>query len=84
MTASQIRRIVAATLVALIALAGLTSLGFWQYARAHRDDISRRVAAEQPAQLMHVLAPGDYMPDSLFTRAVIVKGTLQASSAVAS
>lgn len=84
MTASQLRRIVAATLIAVVTLSVFTALGFWQYARAHRDDIARSVYALQPTLIQHELAPGDYLPDTLFSRAVVVSGDLHEELAVTS
>ena len=84
MTASQVRRIIAATLIALVALSGTTALGFWQYARAHRDDIAQQVLAEPAVPVQTLVQPGAYVPERAFTHAVAVRGTLHSDRAILS
>ena len=74
LTRSQTRRIAAATLVALIGLIGTTALGFWQYSRAHRDDISRQVLAASAVPVDTIVAAGSYVPESAFGHRVTLPG----------
>jgi cytochrome oxidase assembly protein ShyY1 len=74
---SQVRRIAIAALVAIVGLSGTTALGFWQYSRAHRDDISQRVLAAAAVPVRDLVAPESYVPEAVFGHAVEVAGTLR-------
>ncbi len=68
MTRSQRRRIATASLLALIGLSGTTALGFWQYSRAHRDDIVRAVLAAPAVPVTALVHPADFVPETAFAR----------------
>ena len=77
LTRSQLRRIAIATLVAFVGLSGTTALGFWQYSRAHRDDISKQVLAARAVAVEQLVTPETYVPESAFAHAVSLEGTLR-------
>lgn len=77
LTRSQLRRIAIATLVAFVGLSGTTALGFWQYSRAHRDDISQQVLAASAVSVAQLVAAESYVPESAFAHAVALEGTLR-------
>lgn len=74
MNRSQLQRIAAATLVAIVGLVGTSALGVWQYSRAHRDDISKQVLAAAPVPVESLIVPGHYVLESNFAREVLVSG----------
>lgn len=84
MSRAQARRIAVAVLLALIGLTGTTALGFWQYSRAHRDDIADRVLAAAPVSPTALLTPGQYVPETAFGHQVRVVGELRASATLLS
>ena len=85
MTRSQIRRITTAALVALVALSGTTALGFWQYSRAHRDDISAQVLAMPAVPVQELVAAKSYVSEAAFARRVSVdSGTVSTTGALLS
>ncbi len=82
MTRAQVRRISGATVVALVALVGCSLLGLWQYSRAHRDDISKRVLAAAAVPVQSLETPGNYVPEQVFSHSVMVRGRLGADQAL--
>lgn len=84
MSRAQARRIAVAVLLALIGLAGTTGLGYWQFSRAHRDDIAARVLAADAVTPNRLLTPGAYVPESSFAHRVDIRGALDAAVAVRS
>jgi cytochrome oxidase assembly protein ShyY1 len=83
LTRSQVRRITVATLVALVGLSGTTALGFWQYSRAHRDDISRQVLAAPAVPVGSLVSPGGYVPEAAFGHLVTAQGFIDRAQALA-
>lgn len=77
MSASQLRRIAVATLLALIGLAITSALGMWQYSRAHRDDVAREVWAAPVVPIEQLVLPRQFVLENDFTRHVAVRGTLR-------
>ena len=71
-------------LAAVVGLSGTTALGFWQYARAHRDDISRQVLTAPAVPVDRLVAPGNYVPESAFAHAVSVTGVIHGKQALSS
>jgi cytochrome oxidase assembly protein ShyY1 len=85
LTRSQIRRIATAALVALLGLSGTTALGFWQYSRAHRDDISQQVLAAPSVPVQSLLKVATYVPEDAFAHRVSLhNGTLLTTDALLS
>ena len=84
MSRAQARRIAVAVLLALIGLTGTSALGFWQYSRAHRDDIADRVLAAAPVVPTALLTPGQYVPETAFGHQVGIDGVLRTSAALLS
>ena len=85
MTRSQLRRIATASVLALIGLTGTTALGFWQYSRAHRDDIVRAVLAAPAVPVTSLVHPANFVPETAFARlATLPQGTLHADAALLS
>lgn len=84
MTRAQAQRIAVASLVALIGLSGTTALGFWQYTRAHRDDISARVIAAPAKPLRALVRPAQYVPEAAFAHRVSLRGRLSTTDALLS
>lgn len=84
MSRAQGRRIAVAVLLALVGLAGTTGLGYWQFSRAHRDDIAARVLAADAMAPHLLLTPGAYVPEAAFAHRVDVRGTLDAAHALRS
>ena len=60
----------------MVALVGCSLLGVWQYSRAHRDDISKRVLAAAAVPVQSLEEPATYVPEDRFARAVSVEGPL--------
>ena len=83
MTKSQARRIAAATLIAIIGFSSMSALGFWQYSRAHRDDIATRILAEPPVPVASLTRTATYVPETGFAHSVTVQGTMMDSKALA-
>lgn len=63
--------------MALVGLSGTTALGFWQYSRAHRDDISQQVLAANPVPVESLVPAGSYVPEAAFGHAAEVAGNLR-------
>lgn len=83
MTRSQLRRIATASVLALVGFIGTSALGFWQYARAHRDDIVRSVNAAPVVPLATLVHPGAFVPETAFSRlASVPDATLHADRAL--
>ena len=82
MRRSQWRRILAAVLIALIGFSGTSVLGFWQYSRAHRDDIEQQVLQAAPVPVQQLVTPGAYVPEVGFAHAVRLQGDLLGSRAL--
>jgi len=83
LTRSQARRIAIAALIAFVGLSGTTALGFWQYSRAHRDDISKRVLAATAAPVRALVPPESYVPESVFGHRVAMPARIEGGRTLA-
>lgn len=84
MTRSQVRRIAVASVLALVALVGCSLLGLWQYTRAHRDDISKRVLAASVVPVQSLETAANYVSENRFARKVSLQGPLLLGDALLS
>ena len=84
LTRSDWARILIASLLALAALVVVSGLGLWQYARAHRDDITKQVLAAPAVPVQSLVKPANYVSEFDFGHAVTVNGTLDAAKALMS
>lgn len=83
-TRSDWARIALASVLALLALAVVSALGLWQFDRAYRDDITRKVLAAPAAPVTTLVKPASYVPESDFAHAVTLEGRLDPKSALLS
>lgn len=66
----------------LLALAGTGTLGAWQYAVAHRDDIARQVLNASPRDITELHQLGEYVRESRYAHNVVVAGVLDCTRSV--
>lgn len=66
----------------LLALAGTGTLGAWQYAVAHRDDIARQVLQASPRDLNEIHLVGEYVRENWYAQSVIAAGELDCTQSV--
>lgn len=79
MSNNFLRKAVFATFVMLIALAGTSWLGLWQYSVAYRDQLVEEISKLPQVQLTEVTQVGRFLSEPDYGRRVSVSGQLDCS-----